>query len=126
MRRFWVGIILLGALLCGGLVSTAVMDRIHKPISRELKEAAEAALSGNISEGAVLAMEAKASWEKHWQAIAAAADHEPMDEINGLFAMLEIYAREEEKTDFAACCAQLARLIQAMSGAHSLTWWNLL
>lgn len=126
MQRLWIGIALLIILLGLGLWTAIAMDKIHQPIAALLNQAAEAALQEDWQDAAALALDAKGEWERHWSAIASVADHTPMDEIDGLFAQLPIFAREEEKSDFAAVCAQLARLTQAMGNAHSLNWWNLL
>jgi len=49
-----------------------------------------------------------------------------MDEIDSLFAQLEVFRQAGLWGDFSACCRRLSRLIEAMAEAHSLTWWNLL
>lgn len=126
MKRCVFGLGLLAALLALGLTVTVSMERIHEPISRDLSQASRAAMAGELDRGIALAEQAEAAWEKHRRFTASAADHAPMDEINGLFAQLEIYGRAGEAEDFAACAARLSRLTQAMGSAHSLTWWNLL
>lgn len=126
MRRLWLGVALLLLLFGIGLWAAATMDNIHQPIAALLDQAAEAALHEDWETAAALALDARGEWEDHWSMTAAVADHNPMDEIDGLFAQLPVFAREEEKADFAATCAQLSQLTQAMGNAHSLNWWNLL
>ena len=53
------------------------------------------------------------------------ADHTPMEEIDALFAQVEVYAAAREETDFAAGCAALSRKVEAMGLAHGASWWNL-
>ena len=125
-RRFWLGVGLLALVLVLGLWVMFGMARIHEPVSDTLDQAAREALDGDWDGGVALAKQAKATWEDTWHGTAVAADHSPMDEIDGLFAELEVYAQAQERTDFAACCAHLSALTRSMSDAHSLTWWNLL
>lgn len=126
MKRMWFGIVLLAVLLMGGIGMTLAMHRIHDPISARLAQAAEASQSGQWDKGKALAQGAGADWKQYWRFTAACADHEPMDEIDGLFAELEVYARQGDVSEFAATCAHLAELTRAMGGAHGASWWNLL
>ena len=126
MGRLWIGIGILVLLLVLGLWISHVMDDVHVGIAETLKTAAEQALSGDLEAGMDTAQRAKVRWEDHWHGSAAVADHEPMDEIDGLLAQLECYGKANQPGDFAACCKRLALLVEAMSEAHSLTWWNLL
>ena len=126
MGRCWFGSLLLLVLLGFGLWSTFSADAMHRPVSEALEQAAELSLSGQLEEGISLAQGAKADWENNWHTAATTADHAPMDEIDGLFAQMEVYARVRQGADFDACCARLSRLIHAMGEAHSPGWWNLL
>ena len=126
MGRLWLGIGILVLFLVLGLWISHCMDSVHLSIANTLETAAEQALSGDLDAAAQTAQTAKVSWEKHWHGSAVVADHAPMDEIDGLLAQLECYSRADQPGDFAACCTRLALLVEAMSEAHSLTWWNLL
>lgn len=126
MGRFWLGIgILLLSLLLGFWIGD-YMDQIHLTIADTLDRAAEQAMAGDMEAAQVTAQKGKSEWKKHWHFSAVVADHAPMDEIDGLLAQLEYYNRSGQKGDFAACCARISLLVQAMSEAHSLKWWNLL
>lgn len=126
MGRFWLGIGLLAAFLALGLwVSTEATDA-HTSIAQILEQATEKTLAGDFSAGKALAQKAARQWEKSWHGTASIADHDPMDEIDGLFAQLDIYSKADRPTAFAACCARLAKLVSAVGEAHSLNWWNLL
>ena len=48
-----------------------------------------------------------------------------MEEIDALFAEVEVYAAAREETDFAAGCAALSRKVEAMGQAHGASWWKL-
>lgn len=124
MKGFWIGLGLLGLLLAAGLWVIKAADDIYEPISRLLEDAAQEGLEGNIAAGSILAQQAHGMWQKHRQTIAAGANHEPMDEIESLFAQTEIYAKSQQTVAFAACCARLSELVEAMGESHRLSWWN--
>ena len=126
MGRFWLGIGLMAALLALGLWTADAMEDLHEPISHTLQKAAQESLSGDLQKGFALARQARGRWEGNWRRTAAVADHTPMDEIDGLFAQMEIYAQAQQPTEFAAYCARLSAQINAVGDAHQFTWWNLL
>jgi len=126
MKRMWLGIGLLALFLALGLWSSYAMAKLHDPIARQLEQAADIALQGDLSSAQALAETARKSWEEHWHGTAALADHAPMDEIDAHFARLSVYANMSHQADFAACCAQLAALITATAEAHAFSWWNIL
>lgn len=126
MKRLWLGAGILAALLVACLAVTWGMDRIHDPISRDLEQAGRAAMEEDWEVAEAHADSARARWEKYWEATAAAADHGPMDDMDRLFAQLPVYAGKREAVHFAACCAELSRLAEAMGEAHSLGWWDFL
>lgn len=126
MKRGWIGLGLLLLLLAGSIAVTCTMDAQHTPMARDLESAADLALAGDWEKAAALAKKTKAEWENRWNLNAAFADHEPMEEIDGLFAQADVYARTREEISFAAVCAELAQRLEAMGDAHGLTWWNLM
>lgn len=126
MKRFWIGIAALAVLLVVCLWAGYRMEEVHQPVSRSLAEAADAALAGDWTAAESLATDARTLWERHWHFTASVADHAPMDEVDGLFAQIAVFAEEKEAVHFASTCAQLSKLTTAMEEAHGLKWWNLL
>ena len=126
MKRLWLGLVLLALFFALGLVVSACMDRVHMEIAGELENAAQLALQENDTLARQQAQSAKSKWEKSWGWTAAVADHAPMDEIDGLFAQLQAFESPEERAHYAATCAQLAKLVNAMAEAHRLSLQNLL
>ena len=126
MKRCWFGLGLLVVLLGASIWVTWHMDHAHAPIASAVEQAAQRALGGDWGNAAALAETARAGWEEGWNISATFADHEPMEEINGLFAQLEIYAQAKDSLGFAAVCAQLQESLKAMGDAHGFVWWNLL
>lgn len=126
MNRGLLGFCILLAFLVLGLWSAKAMTDFHEPISTQLEQAAQMALTGDFQQATQTARQAKDQWDTHWGRVALLADHTPMDEIDGLFARLEAFADAGNANHFAACCNQLAVLLSATAEAHTLSWKNLL
>lgn len=126
MKRIWIGIGLLAALLLSGLWISEAMEDAHLPAARDLDQAAELALEDEWGKAEALTKRARENWEKNWHATAAIADHEPMDAIDALFAELKVYAAAEDEVSYSGTCAHLASLLEAMGKCHGCNWWNLM
>ena len=126
MARGWFGFAILLAFLILGLVTAGVMDSAHLPTEKLLAQAAEKTLNGDFEKAIDLARQAKSRWDRHWNGTATVADHSPMDDVDALFAEMEIYAQTEEEPHFAAVCKELSQRIQAVAEAHRFSWWNIL
>ena len=66
MKRCWIGFAMMLVLFAGGLGVTWGMSQAHEPISRDLEQAAAAALAEDWEQAQVLTNRAKAEWEKQW------------------------------------------------------------
>ncbi len=126
MKRFWQGIVILAILLIAGILIAASMDTVHTRISDTLRQAADTAMAGDLDKAVSMAADARAQWDRYWRFTAAFADHTPMDELDGLFAEMGVFAEAGDIPHFAVTCAHLAKAAQAMADSHSLSWWNLL
>ena len=126
MKRLWIGIVFLSVILAIGICVTAAFTALHKPLSDTLQQASEAAISEDRERVSALTGRAKVDWERFRAFTAAVADHEPLEEMDAMFAQLEVLARQRETSDFAALSAQLSRMAQAMADSQSISWWNLL
>lgn len=126
MTRFRIGLGLLAVLLALGILTQAGLRHQQTPIVQALEQAADFALADNWRSARIEADRAATAWQKGWKITAALADHQPLEDIDGMLAQLEILARKEETVDFAAACRDLARRMRAVADAHSLSWWNLL
>ncbi len=126
MKRFWIGVGVLCMLLAlGGGVAWG-MEAIHDPLVTQLQQAQAAAAAEDWATATALSQSALQRWQTWHRFTAAFADHAPMDEIDSLFAELQVYAQARNEDHFAALCAQLAQLAHAMAESHSPNWWNLL
>lgn len=126
MKRFWIGICVLALLLASGFAVTGFMERCHDPISRELEQAAQAALAGDWTAALAAAAAAREHWERCRDFTAAFCDHSVLEEMDGLFAQTEVYAAGRDALSFAATCAYLSRLADAVAQSHLPKWQNLL
>ena len=126
MRKFIIGITVLSLLLIAGLFVANATEEMYAHIIDLLKDGAQNALSGSFQIAKAQAEKAKVLWDKQKNATATVADHTPMEEIDHLFAEMEIYAKAEEKPHFAAVCKELSRRIRAVAEAHRFSWWNVL
>lgn len=126
MGRGWLGIGILVLFLALGMVISSAADNAHLETAQLLAQAAEKAVGEEFEAGTALGLQAKARWERHWDLTASIADHSPMDEVDALFAEMEIYARTGEEPHFAACCKELSLRIEAVADAHRFSWWNIL
>lgn len=126
MKRLWIGLSILALLLTGSFLIHAALARIHNPIAADLEQAAAAALNEDWATALDLAQHATVRWEKFHHFTAAFADHTPMDELDGLFRELKIYAGMRENPHFSATCTHLSFLATSIAESHRLSWWNLL
>ena len=126
MKRLWLGIGILTILLSLGLASTIGMAQVCTPISQTLSSAADLVQEGQWAQAAALSKQAKSRWERWRNLTASLTDHEPMEEVDSLFAALDIYAREGDALRFADCCARLSALTDAVGDAQSVYWWSIL
>ena len=123
MRRIWIGIGILVALLGIGMAAMEVMDRQLETVTQKLEQASE---TENWDEGVSLAREAQTLWNEKWTLMGTLSDHSDMDSVDELFAQLEVYQRHRAQTDHAATCARLCEAIRDLKENHRINWWNLL
>ena len=126
MKQFWFGLGLLAAILVSGIWSAGKMQRIHEPAAAQLEQASRYALTENWERAGQMGVDARRTWEKYRYLTASIVDHEPMDEIDALFAQLEVYENGRDRISYSAACARLAELLDALHQEQGLYWWNLL
>jgi hypothetical protein len=126
MKRCRFGVALLVLLLAAGISVTYLMRKFHIPVAQDLEQAAVYAENAQWTQASQYTASARIQWEQHRKFSAAFADHEPMEEIDRLFAELEIWLQAEDAEHCASICAQLSQAAQAIKDAHAFVWWNLL
>ena len=126
MKRLIIGTAVLLFLLILGLVLSISMENIFSPIMDDLDSAATAAAQGEWAQARQLAEKAQARWQRYHPLTAAFSDHAPMEELDGLFARLEVYAHQQAQTAFCAVCGHLSTLAEEVVENHRLRWWTFL
>lgn len=118
MTRFRIGVGLLIVLLAVCVLSQLRMGAIQKPIAAQVDRAQTLAAQEDWPAAGAAVAEARQEWERSRTFVSALADHQPLEDIECLFAMLEAYAREQDETEFQAACADLSRRILAVKEAQ--------
>lgn len=126
MKHLWIGLSLLLCLLVAGSVSSYGVQRVQKPVTAQLKQAAEAGLREDWEQAEVFFAAAQDRWETYRKFLAAFVEHAPMEEADSLFGELKLYQEAKNPVLFAGVCGRLSQLTQAIGDAHRLSWWNLL
>ena len=126
MKRFFIGVMLLVLLFLGGLLTAGVLHADFEPIAAQLRQASREAEAGNRAQADLLSRLAREKWEACWKRTAVFTDHGPMEQIDGLFAQLEVYRNEGNRAAFSAICLRLALEISELGEDHRLNWWNFL
>ena len=126
MKRLWIGAALLLMLLAAGIFSTLAMGRFHHSLSHRLEAAASAALEEDWEQTREILHQCRSRWLRFQNCIAAAASHEPIEEIDSLYSQLDIYLIRRDSVGFALCCTALRHRTETLGEAQSINWWNLL
>ena len=126
MRRLWLGVGLLLALLSIGLGLLIFSDGFFREFSANLEAASQLALAEDWAAATEKAEKSREMWDLSHRFFSASTDHEPIEEIQELFALLEIYAREHMAAEFSCVCQSLAHLGEAINESHNLHWWSIL
>lgn len=126
MKRIWIGIGLLAVMLVAGIWVSEYMDHTHSAIAEDLDRASRLMMQHQWEGANSLTARARKSWEDRRSITACFAEHEPLDEIDGIFAQLEIYAADRDEVACSASCVYLSQRLRALGKCHKFTLWNLL
>lgn len=125
MKQLWIGIGLLAAMLLSGIITPVILDRSHTPAVQDLERAAELAMAENWDTAERFSRRAEEKWQKTRPVTAAFTEHEPMDEIDALFAQLKIYSKTRDRVAYSSTCVYLSSQLGALGDYHDLNLWNL-
>lgn len=125
MSRFRIGLGLLITLFGICLYSQLRMAAIQTPIAEQISKAEEYAAREDWLKAAVTVEAATKAWEEHRTFVSALADHQPLEDIECLFAMLGPYAEQQDETEFRAACQDLHRRILAVKEAQEFNMKSL-
>lgn len=126
MKHFWIGICLLGALLCASLGAMFALDETADAMEPLLESAWERSLREDMEGAAEDAARALALWERHHALAASLVDHERLEEIDRGFGDLATYGRQAKAEEYAQVCHDLVLRIRAMAEAEKPYFYNFL
>lgn len=121
MVRFRIGLCLLLALLVLALGAQLGMAAAQKPVEQALKQALSAAQAGDFSAAQGALHRAWEHWDRARTLSAMLADHAFLEDVEANFAMLSLWAQEQERGDFCSLCAATILRLGAISAAHRLS-----
>ena len=125
MKRIWFGVVLLILMLVLGLISSTFMKETWLKQSENLNRAAILASDGDWVNARNLLAEAQAEWEEKQLLLAVLCQHEPIEQIDGLFAQLEVFSESRRTASFSSTCVFLSKLIDSLGRSHNLNLKNL-
>ena len=126
MKRSWFGLILLLVLLIAGLLTAAVMERLHEQLALELMQSSRCALLGDWEDAELFLFRAKRHW-KQWACFRSGlVSHEALEDMDAALAMLETFRQGKNTAGYRAVCAELLSRVEALQQLHRLSWENFL
>ena len=126
MKKLWLGLGLLAALLALGLGSLGMLAARSARAEAVLAQAAEAAGAGDMARAADLAARAQALWQAALPAVDAVTSHEETDEICRALAELRSLGRSGQREEFLALCARLEVMAAHLAEMERPRWYNIL
>ena len=126
MKRLWIGVAVLAVLLGLSAVMSCSLSRLHRELAQELDKAGQAAMAEDWETADAFLSAAGQRWQKYRRFCASFTDHEPLEQVDSLFAQLSVCRTLSLPTDYALICTQLSELSRAIGESHSFTWWNFL
>ena len=126
MNRLWIGVGLLVALLALGIGLLWGSKVFFEDFSKDIEQSGELALAGNWEEAEKYAEKSRKKWETYRRFWASFTDHEPVEQMQNLFSLLEVYRVRRLEVDFATVCRNLSHVAEAIDESHGLSWWSVL
>ena len=126
MGRFWFGAALLVVLLLSGWLLGSGISKAGEESVAPLEQAAAAALAEDWAAASENRVAAQTHWEKVRPFAAALCRHEPVEQIDLLFAQLEIFETDRDVAEFASTAVGIAQTLETLPVPHRFHWWNLL
>lgn len=125
MKRSWIGLGLLGALLAVSLWVSRQMAGFQLPLARQLEQSAVLAMAEDWESAIHSTDSVLTEWEKRQIFCAAFTDHTVLEEAEGCFSQLGIFGQARDAESYAALCRQTACLLKAISDAQQMSLKNL-
>lgn len=125
MKRLWIALILLAAILAGTLLHARALRAFTGEVTSLLDLAQTAAAAGRWGDAADLTRRAEDLWTGRETALHILLRHGDTDAIGINFRELPALLEGEDYGTYAAAVAQLAAQLELLSQAEELTVENL-
>ena len=124
MKRLWIALALLAALLCGTLLHTWSLRGFTQGLSDALDEAQTLARANRWEEASSLTEEALQTWRERDVYLHVLLRHADTDQIYAGFQETLALLESQEYGEYAAANARLVTQIELLSEAEQLTLKN--
>ena len=126
MKKLWLGLGLLAALLSLGLGSLGLLTARSARAEAGLALAAEAAEAGDMALARAYAAQVRQYWQTAVPAVDAVTSHEETDEIQRCLSELLAEARSGRREEFLTLCARLRTMTAHLAEMERPRWYNIL
>lgn len=126
MKRFWISVILLIALLVGSFINNIYVKHFCDELNVDLTQAEEYAKNRDWNMASDYIERALAKWESHERYLHILFLHADIDNIFVDFhALLQLATEQESGGEYAAASASLKTRIGLLCEMDQLTWQNI-
>ena len=122
MKRIRFGTALLVFLLILSILVSNLMRKTWQHQSENLDLAAKFASVGDWAAADLLLQETSLEWARKQFLISVLCRHDEIDEIDGLFAQLNVFSAARRTVSFSSTGMVLSRLLDSLWKSH---WFNL-
>ena len=126
MKRFWIALALLAALLCGTLLHTWFLGGFTRGLTHSLEQAQDLAQADRWEEANSLTQEALQTWSGRDVYLHVLLRHADTDQIYAGFQEVLALLESREYGEYAAANARLVTQIGLLSEAEQLPLKNVL
>lgn len=126
MKRMWIALALLAALLCGALLHSQSLSRFTDALTGALSQAQELAGAQRWEEARALTGEALDLWQDRDLSLHILLRHGDTDQIHSGFQEVLALLSSREYGEYAAANARLITQLTLLSEAERLTLKNVL
>ena len=124
MKRLWIALALLGALLAGTLLHTWSLEGFTGALTGQLEQAQTLAAADRWEESGALTEEALQTWRDRDVYLHVLLRHADTDQIYAGFQETLALLESQEYGEYAAANARLVTQIELLSEAEQLTLKN--
>lgn len=126
MKRLWIAVILMIALLAGSLVNAWYVQSLSDGLTGRLKEAQQLAREDQWAQAAELTQQVYADWQSHHFYLHSVLRHSDTDQILRSFRSVLQYLDIQELDQYAAANADLLAQLELLAEMEQASVVNVL